>query len=58
MTAGGAAYVATILVHWHVGYTSLKHLLPAFGGVALLLVGGLLSRQHLCGFHGDHWKQS
>jgi hypothetical protein len=47
MTAGGVAYGATILVHWHVGYTSLKHLLPAFGGLSLLLTGGLLSWQHL-----------
>jgi hypothetical protein len=48
MTAGATAYVATILVHWHVGYTSLKHLLPAFGGLGLLLAGGFLSRGHLC----------
>lgn len=49
MTAGGIAYVATILVHWHVGYTSLKHLLPAFGGLGLLIAGGLLSYPHLGG---------
>jgi dihydroorotate dehydrogenase len=47
MTAGGTAYCATILVHWHVGYTSLKHLLPAFGGLAMLLAGGALSWKHL-----------
>ncbi|HEY3963324.1 MAG TPA: hypothetical protein VGM05_02130 [Planctomycetaceae bacterium] len=49
MTAGGVAYVATILVHWHVGYSSLKHLLPAYGGLAMLVIGGALSRPHLWG---------
>jgi hypothetical protein len=48
MTGGGAAYVATVAVHWHVGYMSLKHLLPAYGGLAMLLVGGALSHEHLC----------
>lgn len=48
MTAGSVAYVTTILVHWHVGYSSLKHLLPAYGGLAMLVSGGVLSRPHLC----------
>lgn len=48
MAAGSVAYVATIAVHWHVGYTSLKHLLPAYGGLMMLLAGGALSREHLC----------
>ena len=41
------AYVATIWVHWAVGYDSLKHLLPAYGGWLLLWIGGLLSLPHL-----------
>ena len=49
MLAGSTAYLATILVHWQVGYTSLHHLLPAYGGLGLLFAGGALSRQHLCG---------
>jgi hypothetical protein len=52
MIAGGTAYAATILVHWHVGYSSPKHLLPAFAGLGLLLAGGALSRRHLCGTGG------
>jgi hypothetical protein len=45
--AGSVAYMATILVHWHVGYSTLKHLLPAYGGLAMIVVGGALSWQHL-----------
>jgi dihydroorotate dehydrogenase len=48
MTAGSIAYFTTIFVHWHVGYSSLKHLLPAYGGLALLVIGGIVSRPHLC----------
>jgi hypothetical protein len=48
MAAGSVAYLATIAVHWHVGYTSLKHLLPAYGGLVMLIIGGALSREHLC----------
>jgi hypothetical protein len=46
--AGNVAYVATILVHWTVGYTSLKHLLPAYGGLAAIWLGSTLSRRFLC----------
>jgi hypothetical protein len=46
--AGTMAYGATISVHWHVGYLSLKHLLPAYGGLAVLWLAGYLSRAYLC----------
>jgi len=46
---GGAAYAAAIGVHLVVGYTNWLHLLPAFGGAALLAVGLLLSYPYLCG---------
>jgi hypothetical protein len=49
MLAGNAAYGATILVHWLVGYDSLKHLIPAYGGLALLWIGGLASYRFLAG---------
>lgn len=49
MSAGTAAYGATIYIHWHVGYLSLEHLLPAYAGLGLLLISGALSRSHLCG---------
>ena len=48
MSAGSVAYIATMVVHSHVGYSSLKHLLPAYGGLAALWIGGLLSRPFLC----------
>jgi dihydroorotate dehydrogenase len=56
VTAGATAYLATIVVHWHVGYTSLKHLLPAFGGLGLLVVGGALSFEHMCGFRAKNFE--
>jgi dihydroorotate dehydrogenase len=43
MLAGNIAYCSTILVHWVVGYHSLKHLLPAFGGLGLLWAAGIAS---------------
>jgi dihydroorotate dehydrogenase len=43
MAAGTIAYIATILVHMLVGYHSLEHLLPAYGGFALLWIAGLAS---------------
>jgi cupin 2 domain-containing protein len=47
LLAGTIAYTATILVHWTVGYHHLKHLLPAYGGLALLWLGSALSYRHL-----------
>lgn len=49
MTSGTVAYVTTILIHWHVGYLSLVHLLPAYAGLGFLFVSGALSHGHLCG---------
>lgn len=49
LLAGTSAYAAAITVHFSVGYMSLKHLLPAFGGLALFLCGLILSYAFLCG---------
>jgi hypothetical protein len=49
LIAGVAAYAAAIGVHYAVGYTNLMHLLPAFGGLGLLLLGLGLSYSYLCG---------
>jgi len=43
MLAGNRTYVATISIYWTVGYTSLKHLQPAYFGLAAVWIGGLLS---------------
>jgi len=48
LASGVIAYTAAIGVHYAVGYLSVKHLLPAFGGLALMLVGLLLSYPFLC----------
>jgi len=49
VTAGTAAYLTTIAIHWHVGYTSLHHLIPAYAGLGMLYLGGALCHGHLCG---------
>ena len=48
LIGGVISYAAGIGVHYAVGYLSVKHLLPAFGGLALMLVGLTLSYQYLC----------
>lgn len=48
LIAGSVAYSAAIGVHYTVGYLSFKHLLPAFGGFGLMLLGLLLSYPFLC----------
>lgn len=48
LLAGLAAYSAAIGVHYAVGYMSLMHLLPALGGLILLLLGLGLSYTFLC----------
>ncbi|MCA1557882.1 MAG: hypothetical protein LC731_05005 [Acidobacteria bacterium] len=48
LVAGLSAYAAAIGVHYAVGYTGIRHLLPAFGGLFLLLLGLGLSYPFLC----------
>lgn len=48
MSAGTVAYLTTISVHWIVGYDSLKHLLPAYFGLFLLWVAGIVAQPYLC----------
>jgi hypothetical protein len=48
LSAGLAAYLAALGVHFAVGYTDLGHLLPAFGGLALFVLGLVLSYPFLC----------
>ena len=49
LTAGVSAYVAALGIHYTVGYMSLVHLLPAFAGLGILLLGLGLSYSYLCG---------
>jgi dihydroorotate dehydrogenase len=48
LLAGLPAYIAAIGVHFAVEYLSWKHLLPAFGGLAMFLTGMSLSFPFLC----------
>jgi dihydroorotate dehydrogenase len=48
LLAGSIAYLATIIVHLVVGYDHLGHLLPAYGGFGLLIVGLVLLYPYLC----------
>jgi dihydroorotate dehydrogenase len=49
LISGLSAYVAAIGVHYGVGYTDLEHLVPAFAGLGLFLVGLAFSYSYLCG---------
>ena len=49
LIAGVIAYAAAIGVHYAVGYLSVKHLFPAFGGLALMLIGLVLSYRFCAG---------
>jgi hypothetical protein len=48
LIAGVLAYAAAIAVHLAVGYTDPFHLLPAYGGLAVFLLGLGLSYPFLC----------
>lgn len=47
LLSGSAAYLGTVWVHWHVGYGSLVHLIPAYGGLLTLWLSCGLSRRYL-----------
>lgn len=47
LAAGPVGYICAIGVHFAVGYTDFHHLLPAFTGLSLFLLGLLLSGPHL-----------
>lgn len=49
LAAGLSAYAAALGIHYTVGYESPEHLLPAFAGMAIFLLGLGLSYSHLCG---------
>jgi hypothetical protein len=53
LVAGLSAYAAAIGVHYAVGYTDLMHLLPAFAGLAVFLLGLGLCYSYLCTPPGD-----
>jgi hypothetical protein len=49
LVAGVSAYAGALGIHYTVGYTSWMHLLPAFGGLLIFLLGLGLSASYLCG---------
>jgi dihydroorotate dehydrogenase len=52
-------YAAAITVHLVVGYTDLWHLTPAYGGLAVFLLGMALLRPFLCqpGASEEEWRR-
>lgn len=48
LLSGSTAYLTTILIHWWVAYTSLVHLLPAYGGLVVLWIAMACSRPWMC----------
>lgn len=60
LLAGLPAYGLAIGVHWAVGYTSLWHLIPAYGGLTLLIAGLALLwpwMGRIDPIHRDEWKR-
>ena len=59
LVAGVLAYACAIGVHVAVGYIDLFHLSPAFGGLALFLLGLALSQPFLCrpGSSEAQWRR-
>jgi dihydroorotate dehydrogenase len=55
--AGISAYAAAIGVHGVVGYLDFRHLLPAFAGLGLFLLGLGVSYRYLCGTDKENEKQ-
>lgn len=53
LPAGILGYAPAIAVHFAVGYTDGMHLLPAFVGLGVFLLGLALSRSYLCMPAGD-----
>ena len=55
LTASGTiGYTTAIFIHWHVGYTSLVHLMPAYVGLGTLWLAMLLARSWMTSTsHGD-----
>ena len=43
--SGTVAYATTIVIHWCVGYTTLRHLLPAYGGLMFLWLAMLMAKE-------------
>jgi len=48
LIGGTLAYAVAIGVHYAVGYLSVKHLLPASGGLGVMLIGLALAYPFLC----------
>ena len=48
LLSGAPGYAAAIGVHFVVGYENLWHLTPAFGGLAIFLIGLALTYPYLC----------
>ena len=53
LASGLPAYLAAIGVHFAVGYTNPMHLLPAFSGFGIFVLGLTLSYPHLCAKDGE-----
>jgi len=48
LTAGSVGYATAIAVHHAVGYVDLRHLAPAWGGLAAIWLAAMASRGYLC----------
>jgi len=55
--AGSVGYVATLIIHLHVGYTSIDHLAPAVAGLGLLWLGLALLFPYMRPPPHDHYDR-
>lgn len=53
LAAGTVGYTIAIAIHHAVGYVDLRHLAPAWGGLATIWLAALASRGYLCGRGAD-----
>jgi uncharacterized membrane protein len=51
VTSGTVGYAVAIAVHHAVGYDNLKHLAPAYAGLAMVWLAAAASHAFLCGCH-------
>lgn len=56
LIAGLPGFVSTLAIHFHIGYTNMFHLLPAYIASFMFAAGLILSYRYLCVEPGVDWS--